>query len=432
MAAARPAVLVHPGRHVTWYGDDHQRLRAVAILSAVLGAWGRPGGYFLPGRLKLGRYECPERIAADQQFLMPEGAYPVVEEGVPSKVLVDAMLGGATRKVRGLMAYGQNVIASWPQPARTRQALAAADLVVVVDVLPTEPTLWADVVLPEAAYLERYDAPLAVRDAKQAYVALRQPLVAPPGEAWGPFAIARQLAHRLGEGGCLPCEDEQSMLAQVLAPLGVDPRQLALTGVHAMDPHDPYLADGADHRFATPTGKIEIYSRQLEEKGVAPLPSYRPHPEPPPGRFRLLYGRSPAHSFARSQNNPLLLEIDPVNRLWINDQVARELGVADGDAVEMVGEDGAASLPLPAKVTPGIRRDCVFTAHGFGGGSHLLGRAYGRGASDTELLTAATVDPDTGASAMHVAFVAVRRASRPAEWPAPLASRRKQREGAVR
>jgi thiosulfate reductase/polysulfide reductase chain A len=39
MANAAPAVIVHPGRHVTWYGDDTQRLRAVAILNALLGSW---------------------------------------------------------------------------------------------------------------------------------------------------------------------------------------------------------------------------------------------------------------------------------------------------------------------------------------------------------------------------------------------------------
>ncbi len=41
MANASPAVLVHPGRHVTWYGDDTQRSRAIAILNALLGSWGR-------------------------------------------------------------------------------------------------------------------------------------------------------------------------------------------------------------------------------------------------------------------------------------------------------------------------------------------------------------------------------------------------------
>ena len=38
IAGARPASLVHPGRHTTWYGDDTQRTRAQALLSALLGA----------------------------------------------------------------------------------------------------------------------------------------------------------------------------------------------------------------------------------------------------------------------------------------------------------------------------------------------------------------------------------------------------------
>ena len=34
MGAAKPAVVLHPGRHVTWYGDDTQRARAMAIVTA--------------------------------------------------------------------------------------------------------------------------------------------------------------------------------------------------------------------------------------------------------------------------------------------------------------------------------------------------------------------------------------------------------------
>ncbi|MEP2509466.1 MAG: molybdopterin-dependent oxidoreductase, partial [Reichenbachiella sp.] len=51
MANASPAVIVHPGRHVTWYGDDTQRLRAVAILNALLGSWGRRGGFYSPEKV---------------------------------------------------------------------------------------------------------------------------------------------------------------------------------------------------------------------------------------------------------------------------------------------------------------------------------------------------------------------------------------------
>ena len=36
MARHRPATLVHPGRHATWYSDDTQRSRAIALLNALL------------------------------------------------------------------------------------------------------------------------------------------------------------------------------------------------------------------------------------------------------------------------------------------------------------------------------------------------------------------------------------------------------------
>ena len=37
LAKNAPAALVHPGRHVVWYGDDTQRGRAIAIVNALLG-----------------------------------------------------------------------------------------------------------------------------------------------------------------------------------------------------------------------------------------------------------------------------------------------------------------------------------------------------------------------------------------------------------
>ena len=58
MAEAKPAVAIHPGRHVTWYGNDTQRARAMAILTAVLGAYGRKGSIFLPTKLHPAAFRC--------------------------------------------------------------------------------------------------------------------------------------------------------------------------------------------------------------------------------------------------------------------------------------------------------------------------------------------------------------------------------------
>ena len=59
MAEAKPAVALHPGRHVTWYGNDTQRARAMAILTALLGAYGRKGSMFLPSKLRPGSHSPP-------------------------------------------------------------------------------------------------------------------------------------------------------------------------------------------------------------------------------------------------------------------------------------------------------------------------------------------------------------------------------------
>ena len=59
MARHRPATLVHPGRHATWYGDDAQRSRAIALLNALLGSWGRKGGFYAPVSMDVPAYPYP-------------------------------------------------------------------------------------------------------------------------------------------------------------------------------------------------------------------------------------------------------------------------------------------------------------------------------------------------------------------------------------
>jgi thiosulfate reductase/polysulfide reductase chain A len=46
MARNLPQSVIVPGRHVTWYGNDSQRMRAVYMVNALLGAVGRPGGLY--------------------------------------------------------------------------------------------------------------------------------------------------------------------------------------------------------------------------------------------------------------------------------------------------------------------------------------------------------------------------------------------------
>ncbi len=152
MAEAKPAVVVHPGRHVTWYGDDTQRARAMAILTALLGAWGRKGGIFLATRVPRGSFEMPEFPESERGRADGVGTrFPLAAEelGVTNG-LVDATLTGQPYPIKGWIVWGQNVLESIPQQHRTLKAIEQLDLMVVVDVLPVEQIDYADLVLPES------------------------------------------------------------------------------------------------------------------------------------------------------------------------------------------------------------------------------------------------------------------------------------------
>jgi thiosulfate reductase/polysulfide reductase chain A len=149
--------------------------------------------------------------------------------------------------------------------------------------------------------------------------------------------------------------------------------------------------------------------------GFDPIPDCTPPEQPPPGHFRLLFGRAPVHTFGRTTNNRFLSEITSENEVWVNAKVARELpGVGQlrsGDEVVLINQDGVRSMPIPAKVTERIRGDCVYMVHGYGHTAKGLEFARGRGASDSELVTKYEVDPIMGGTGMNVNFVRIERAT---------------------
>ena len=173
MAEAKPAVAIHPGRHVTWYGDDTQRARAMAILTALLGAYGRKGGMFLPTKVKPGRIPLPPFPESERGRADGGGTrYPAGGRGVAG---TDPRSGPgddhrSPYPIKGWIVYGQNILESIPQRQNTLKAIEQLEFMAVVDVLPVEQTNYADLVLPEATYLgalrsagNRHDVEASVR-----------------------------------------------------------------------------------------------------------------------------------------------------------------------------------------------------------------------------------------------------------------------------
>ncbi len=403
MARRKPDVLIHCGRFSAWYGNDTQRSRAMAILVALLGSWGRPGGYYLRSDIDLGPLPCPKRHG-EMAESVATGQHAFTRFGVASQEIVEASLGEDAR-IKQWVLYGVNPIQSLPDPRKTREAMQKVDFITMVDIAPTEGALWADLILPEATYLERHDDILAVKDHPQPFVALRQPVVPPRFEAKDPYWIARRLAHRLGHTDCFVHPDVKEYLDATLAPLGISRAQLAQKGIHLLDEQHPYINLGEEIRFKTPSGKIELYSEIMQRKGYHPVPIFEPVSQPPMGWFRLVAGRSPYHSFARTQNIERLMRKDPQNVLWVNEGVVRAKGLSDGDEVFIENKDGVRTGPIRILATPAIRTDAVYSVHGFGCQSHAMKRAHGRGISDNSLTRRFKADPPTGSTGFRVNFV---------------------------
>jgi thiosulfate reductase / polysulfide reductase chain A len=408
MARYRPATLIHPGRRVNWYGDDAQRSRAIALLNALLGSWGRKGGFYTPAIYPVPDYPYPDYPHSDKPKVdNPGKRHPFAKDTITTGIR-EATLTGKPYPIKGWIVYATNLLQALPSQEETLKALQALDLLVVIDVVPSEIAGWADVVLPESTYLERFED-LHVGPFKHPFVGLRQPVVASPHEQKPNWWIAKRLAEKLDLGAYYPWGDIEEYLRWRVQEAGLNYEELKASGIAVGEDEPLYFEDGVPPEFDTPSGKIEFYSDQLAEAGFDPVPRYTPHPTGPEGSFRLLFGRSPVHTFSRTQTNPLLMDIQDENALWVNASVARRLGLRSGDRVRLRNQDGAAAGPLPVKATNRIRSDCVYMVHGFGHTAPGLRRALGRGASTAALVTRYATDPLMGGTAVNVNFVTLEK-----------------------
>jgi thiosulfate reductase / polysulfide reductase chain A len=327
--------------------------------------------------------------------------------GTAIQELIEPMITGQPYPVKGLIAYGVSLFHTIPNVPRTKQALKKLDFVMVVDALPQDHVAWADVVLPEATYLERYDELWACAH-KTPYVALREPAIEPMYQTKPAWWMVRELGLRLGLEGFFQWQTAEEYLNARLSSIGLNIAKLHEQGGITIQKGKPWLADYEAENaspFATSSGKVELYSDALAKANIKPLPEYEPPQPAPEGFFRLLYGRSPVHTFARTQNTPVLSELYPENQVWVNDEAAASLGFKTGDRVWLENQDGGRSGPIMVVVTQRIRRDAVYLVHGFGHDAPGMRRAHKKGASDAALQTRYVLDPISGGAGLRVNFV---------------------------
>ena len=412
MANAAPAVIIHPGRHVTWYGDDTQRLRAMAILNALLGSWGRRGGFYIPDKVSLSEFPQPPFPVPSHTWRdAMNGKYKLADLALASGVC-DATIPSPDLdcNIKGWIVNGTNLIMTLPDQKKTIEAINNLELLVVVDTMPMEITGYADVVLPECTYLERWDD-LRVAQGRNPSIALRMPATEPMYNTRPAYWMAKEVSRRLGLEAYFAWNTFEEKLDWQLQQIGSSLEEMKRIGVKNLPRQfeDQFFTPGMDVEFYTNTGKIELYSTALEAEGFDPFPVYTPHMEPPKGYYHLNYGRAPMHTFSRTANNPNLTDLMDENAVWVNPKVAKEWGLAKGDLVYLENQDGVVSdFPVKVRVTERIRFDSVYIVHGFGHNDKKLSRAFGKGVSDSQLITRVLMDPVMGGTGMRGNFVTFR------------------------
>jgi len=409
LAANAPNIAIHPGRHATWHGNDFQRQRALACLTGILGAYYVKGGW-VPAKgpkvkgISWAKEDHGHEFDLNMDHEEDEKLYPYSPPGTPTELIRDCAITGQPYPIKSCVVWGQNPMQTIPNQQKMKDMFKAMDFVMCVDVMPTDVTAWADILLPESSYLERYDyikkgTQWDLSKKHQQYIAARMPLVAPMFERKDQVYICNELAKRMGHADKIPVKTIEEMVDKSLASVNLSIEKLrAEDGIHIQPGKDPY---GVPEDF-----EVLLFNEDLADYGHPGAPTYVPVPRTPNGFARLLYGRAPVHTFNRSQNNVWLNNAMPDNPVWVNEEVAASIGLIDGDTVGFINSDGVKSTTTTTvKVTAGIRKDCVYMYHGYGSANPLMTIGVNAGVDDTSLITQIAVDPESGCHGMRNNFV---------------------------
>lgn len=449
-----PNCIIVPPRRSTRYGEDTQFARAIAIANALLGNWFQPGGFFKPNRIKVPQADMPDveeskyaqlaqqRNAANAVLALTN--LPTTTQEIVGVLGLDNVLWEAIRTqkpypIKAMISYATNPLFHNGDSNKIKEAISKLDFYMVVDILPWEHTLYADIVFPESTYLEMYAALKSI-GWKYPYVSFREPAVDPVYDTRDIWAIVHGIAKHMGLGEFFPFKDAKGVLYSSLnqmpkdqrdkllkdgvISLGPIPEDVDLSGnidpkvayqkmldAYKKAPFNPYpIALGEDVSFNTGSGKIDIYSDSLAGNNFDPLPNYTPPNKPKKqNEFRLVFGRVAVHTHARTQDNEWLLEHYDDNNVWINPQDAKSINIKDGDKVVLVKGNLKSPYPVKAKVTDKIIQGTIFIAHGWGRFSPYTTRCYKKGVSDAEFCSN-DADPLSGAAAFLNSFVSIEKA----------------------
>ena len=393
-AGTKPAILLL-GNGCEQGINGFQTCRAAAILQAITGNLGIPGGEMSWTRPQSMSSSSPEffknaKLPGGMREKRVDAKYGICRlfGGVVPQSIIKSILTGDPYPIRVLYCQATNLLLVNPNAQEIYRALKEKlDFLVVADFFVTPTAALADIVLPVANYLE-FDGILHLAPLYQGCQVMQK--VTEVGECWSDWKIFNELAKRMEgmEDYCWPNENE--FLNALVKPMGLTFDEFRkVEAIYGVKKYRFYEKEG----FATPSKKVELYSNQLKEWGFEPLPKYCEPPETPYSdpdlakKYPLILTSRKVNNYQHSTGRQIgslrFLRPEPITE--INPKTASELGIKDGDWVYIETKRGR--IRQKASLTDAIDPRVVMVDYGWWFPEKGASDLYGWAESNINILT---------------------------------------------
>lgn len=323
-------------------------LRAAMVLMALTGNHGRPGAGVIA---KSGVATPKTQARLHGNHLMKEGTRTFNIVDVPQMLLDETL----DIPVMAIMIFNHNPVPTHPDQANMIKALMREDLFVAgSDIVMTDSMALCDVILPAASHFECDDI---YGSYGHNYVARAAPVIPCVGESLPNTEIFRRLAARFGyDDPIFKATDEELMDAAMDGDHpqfeGQRPSQIALDkAIRMKTASGEALIMCKTVTPATPSGKIELFSQDLEDRFGYGVPRYESVPQDQP--LVLISPSSKKRTNATFGGHEDSLGAEVVE---MNPADASERGLKEGDKVTVWNDRAEVTFALKVNDTtrPGV------------------------------------------------------------------------------
>jgi molybdopterin guanine dinucleotide-containing S/N-oxide reductase-like protein len=347
--------------------------RAVTMLPCITGSWKEVGG-----GLQLSTSGAFAPIRAGDGLERPDLMLKAL--GRPARIVNMVELGKALNTlddppVKALFVYNSNPAAVCPNQNEVIRGLRRSDLFTVVhEQFFTDTTDYADLVLPATTFFEHKELQNAYG---HYFLQVSNQAIEPLGECRSNVDLFRSLAERMGfEEECFHESVDQMIDAALDSDhpwlQGIDRERLEREGhvrlgfekqFSVPDSQFSYFfLPFAQGKFATSSGKAELYSEALKALGLDPVAHFEP---PSESRHSEQAKAFPLELLARKADNflnstfsnlPVIQEMEEAGLLEMSAADARARRIADGDRVRVFNRRGDILLKarVDGAVQPGV------------------------------------------------------------------------------